>query len=313
MGITSRLLWIACMSCCWSAWASEKTSHLSCGVESNADGSVSVQEATLHGVPAILRKPAVVTQPPVILWHGFGGPASPADLMRALPLDDVPAVKVYLWLPLFGPRAPAGGSEELTRRQTQDYVMLLFEPAVIGAAKELPAIVDELRARQCLGTTDAIDLFGFSAGGSAVLYTLIEKRVRVRAAMIVNAPPNLDATISALERATGHSYQWSPSSRRIARSADAVRHAHNMASGDSPPALLIFQGADDSVIAKDGALSLEQALRPYYHALAHDERLQTAIEQGISHKWTDPPAVEVVRTRAGAWFRSIVSGASGWQ
>jgi predicted esterase len=245
----------------------------------------------------------VVTQPPVILWHGFADPAGPTDLMRALPLDDVPAVKVYLWLPLFGPRAPAGGGKEIARRQNEDYVTLLFEPVVIGAAEELPAFLDELRARRCLGRADRIDLFGFSAGGAAVLYTLIEKHVRVRNAMIVNAPPDLDVTIAAVERATGHNYSWSPASRRIAASADAVRHAYNIASGNPPPALLIFQGANDPVIAKSSALSLEQALRPYYHAANHDERLQAIIEPGMSHNWTESPAVETIRLRAGNWFK----------
>jgi hypothetical protein len=37
--------------------------------------------------------------------------------MEALPLDDVPAVKVYLGLPLFGARAPSGGPGELVQLQ----------------------------------------------------------------------------------------------------------------------------------------------------------------------------------------------------
>ncbi len=44
---------------------------------------------------------------PIVLWHGFGPPASEQALMEALPLDEVPAVKVYLGLPMFGSRAPA--------------------------------------------------------------------------------------------------------------------------------------------------------------------------------------------------------------
>ena len=65
-----------------------------------------IVSTVLAGVPAILRIPAQAQKPPIVLWHGFGPPASEQALMQALPLDEVPAVKVYLGLPLFGKRAP---------------------------------------------------------------------------------------------------------------------------------------------------------------------------------------------------------------
>jgi predicted esterase len=274
----------------------------SCGSEIQAGGGSTVEETILRGVPVIVRTPAVITQPPVILLHGFGQPATAADLMRALPLDDVPAVKVYLWLPLFGPRAAPGGRDELVRRQKEDFVSLLFEPAVIGAAHDLPGIIEELRTRHCLGKREGVRLFGFSAGGSAVLYALVEKRIPVRAAVILNTPPNLDATISALERTTGHDYRWSTASRQIAGTADAVRHARDIASGKLPPALLIVQGADDSLIGTQGAMTLERALRPHYHSRNHDDRLQVTVAPGVSHEWTGSPELESIRTRTSTWF-----------
>src|SRR5690348_6637870 len=79
-----------------------------------------IVSTVLAGVPAILRIPARTQKPPIVLWHGFGPPASEQALMQALPLDDVPAVKVYLGLPLFGQRAPAAGMDELARRQKED-------------------------------------------------------------------------------------------------------------------------------------------------------------------------------------------------
>jgi hypothetical protein len=50
------------------------------------DGVVTLQ-TTLAGVPALLRVPKVITKPPIVLWHGFGPPASESALMKALPLD----------------------------------------------------------------------------------------------------------------------------------------------------------------------------------------------------------------------------------
>ena len=72
-------------------------------------------DTMLAGVPAILRVPRHISRPQIVLWHGFGAPASERALMEALPLDDVPAVKVYPGLPLFGARVSAGGNKELAR------------------------------------------------------------------------------------------------------------------------------------------------------------------------------------------------------
>jgi hypothetical protein len=101
-------------------------------------------QTTLAGVPAILRVPKAIRKPPIVLWHGLGPPASESELMKALPLDDVPSVKVYLGLPLFGARAPSDGAESLARRQAEDYAYRIFEPVVVGAAKELPAVLKAL-------------------------------------------------------------------------------------------------------------------------------------------------------------------------
>jgi predicted esterase len=276
-----------------------------CGETKIAHGAVKTQETTLHGVPAILRFPSVVTQPPVILWHGFGTPATPAELMHALPLDNVPAIKVYLWLPLFGPREPPGGTDEVARRQAQDYVMLVFEPSVIGAAGELPEIVSSLTAHRCMRDGDGVGLFGFSAGGAAVLSVLAERRVRVGAAVIVNAPVNLDATIAALERATKHPYQWTLQSQQIAERADALKRVAAIAAGDPLPRLLIIHGADDSVIASKGAIALEHALRPYYHDRHFDAGLQMTIEPGVSHSWTEPSVLNLLQVHVADWFSGV--------
>jgi hypothetical protein len=91
------------LGCCDSR-ADGSPSH-SCARHRTAAGGISIEETTLRSVPALLRIPADILQPPILLWHGFGPPASSADLMSALPLNAVPSVKVYLGLPLFGSRS----------------------------------------------------------------------------------------------------------------------------------------------------------------------------------------------------------------
>jgi hypothetical protein len=86
----------------------------------HADAACPKGSTTLAGVPAIVNVPEQVTKPPILLWHGFGPPASESELRRALPLDEVPAIKVYLGLPLFGARAPKAGEKSLAERQHED-------------------------------------------------------------------------------------------------------------------------------------------------------------------------------------------------
>ena len=265
---------------------------------------VSTLLTRLNGVPAILRAPKVVSRPPIVLWHGFGPPASEAALMKALPLDEVPSVKVYLGLPLFGARAPTESEESLAQRQAEDYGTRIFEPVVLGAAHELPTVVSALRQMKCLGDEDQVSLFGFSAGGAAVLSALIESEVPVRAAVVLNAPVGLNASIEALERATRHPYVWTRHTRDLALRTDAVRHATEIASSSPPPRLLLINGADDALVPPSGSVLLFHALEPLYHEKGGTDRLATLLLPGVTHDWTGSPGLSDVRTQVAHWFNS---------
>ena len=276
-----------------------------CAADSRDGRAASVRtvETTLAGVPAILRVPPSIRKPPIVLWHGLGPPASEADLMKDLPLDDVPAVKVYLGLPLFGARTPAAGEESLAQRQAQDYGLKIFEPVVVGAARELPTVLDELHKLGCLRPHDKVGLFGFSAGGAAVLVALMDPRMPVSVAVTINAPSGLRSAVGALERATKHPYAWSDASRQLAARTDAAQHGTEVAgSASQPRALLLFQGADDNMIAPADTLSLAESLRPVYQRSGNERRLQLTIAPGISHNWADPRTLAQARTAVGDWF-----------
>lgn len=259
----------------------------------------------LAGVPAILRVPPAAERRPIILWHGFGPPEDPQALMRALPLDDVPAIKVYLELPLFGKRAPPGGRDELVRRQKTDFAKLLFKPSVVGGADELPRVVAALRKRGCLKPREPVDLMGFSAGGAAVLIALIQGKVSVGSAAIVNASTGLNASVNALERATGHPYAWTPDSRALAGETDAQHHAADIARGAPPVALLILQGESDSVLGPEPAIGLHSALLPYYRKRHDEARLSLMLIPEMPHSWaTAGNAATQVNRAIGNWFET---------
>lgn len=276
-----------------------------CGIVAPGDQPV-LLTTRLAGVPAVLRIPRLIKKPPIILWHGFGPPADERALMAALPLDDVPAVKVYLGLPLFGARSPAGGTEEMIRRQSQDVASLIFEPVVMGAAAELPAVRNALRARHCLAPGAKIGLFGFSAGGAAALVALARRDANVGAAVTLNASTGLRASIAALERATKRLYAWTPRSRLLAERSDAVRHSAQIAAGDPPVALLLIHGADDQTVSPTGAVDLYGALHPYYRRDRAESRLRLKIVPGLSHSWgtadTDPRLEHAV----ASWFNRFL-------
>jgi predicted esterase len=261
--------------------------------------AVTTAETTLAGVPAMVRVPATVTKAPIVLWHGFGPPASEAALMEALPLDDVPALKVYLGLPLFGKRAEAGGVDALRRRQETDVALRVFEPVVAGAAKELPSVLKALQEEGCAKAGEQIGLFGFSAGGAAVLYALAERDVPIGTAIVLNASIGLSASVAAYERATGKSYAWSDAARDLARQTDATGRARDVAAGH--PALLIVQGASDTMLTPELATSLQGALAPLYRGRNAD-REQLMLLDGLSHNVTDAAAIDDLRRRVGGWF-----------
>lgn len=263
--------------------------------------SAEVRRTMLAGVPVIVRVPQHMSRPPIVLWHGFGPPASEAAMMDALPLDDVPAVKVYLGLPMFGARALPGGMKELAQRQAQDMGLQVFRPVVAGAGDELPSVAHALEEQGCLQPHQAIGLVGFSAGGAAALYAMSRHQATVNAAVLINPSTGLTASVQAFEQATGHAYAWSPASRELAQQTDAVNHASDIAHGTPPPALLFLQGADDSVIDSHALADLDEHLKPLYRD--HAQRLQFTRLSGVSHQWaSDPQGLARVRQAVAAWF-----------
>jgi pimeloyl-ACP methyl ester carboxylesterase len=303
-------LLVTSVTCESAQSATDDRSHLDsaaalirpCARPETSHPGVSIVRLTLGTVPAILRIPARIARPPIILWHGFGSPSSESELMEALPLDEIAAVKVYLGLPLFGARTPTNPNESLANRQSTDFASLLFAPAVLGAADELPSAVQALVRIGCHAAHQSIGLFGFSAGGTAALVALAGRKVALSAVVTLNAPIGLTDDISALERATGKSYQWTAEAHAIAAQADVINRAPALAAGKPPAALLQIRGTEDSVVSGDSSLELDQLLRPLYQAVGSEKRLQLLTMSGMTHHWTEGVARSEIRTAVASWF-----------
>jgi len=267
------------------------------------DGSrkdIVIAETRLASVPALLRAPARISKAPILLWHGFGPPANERALMEALPLDDVPALKVHLGLPQFGAREAPGGREDMLRRQAEDLGRLVFEPILVGAAQELPSVIAALEQLRCLQAREKVGLFGFSAGGAAVLFALAEGNVPIEAAVVLNGSTGLTASVQAYERVMKQQYKWSDYTRDLARRTDAVQRAVDIARDH--PALLIVHGKDDAMVAPKDVVALRDALAPYYKSPRDEPRLRLALVDGLSHDWVNSQRVEDLRRSIAAWF-----------
>lgn len=279
-----------------------------CSTHAAKDESA-VVAVTLGETPALIRIPAKIEKVPILLWHGFGPPESERALMEALPLDEVPAVKVYLGLPMFGARVSKAGTDDLIRRQREDLATLVFEPVVMGAAKELPAVIRALEQHRCIAPGGRVGLFGFSAGGASVLYALAEADVPVDVAVTLNASTGLTASVNAFERATKGSYTWTEEARRLARRSDAVTRAKDIAAGSPPPALLLIHGEDDAMLPAEIATTLHRTLQPLYREANAAQRLQLNVAPGLAHGWTSTGNVAALRSSIAAWFHTYLSAA----
>jgi len=258
--------------------------------------------ASLGNVPATLRIPPHVSMPPIVLWHGFGPPASESELMSRFPLDEVPAIKVYLGLPLFGKRAPAGGTDDLVRRQKKDVALLVFEPVVWGAVDELPSVVLALERHGCMKAGEKIGLFGFSAGGTAALISLAEHKVKVSAAVVLNPSTGLSASVHAFERATGLAYVWTDASRKLAKRSDIADRAADIATSLQPPALLTITGDEDKTITAEDLSRFKDSMTSRYATIGAADRFQYVVIEGLSHSFGGSPAGQELQQRIAAWF-----------
>jgi len=262
---------------------------------------------TAAGVPYFALPPTAVDSvgdgpvPLIIGWHGFDPPRTQRACAAALSLTGVPAWRVFLGLPMFGDRLPAGGLDEL---RVRDYLVDLLVPIAEQAVHELPTVVDALR-----GLLDGVDdgpigLLGLAEGGTAALLALAEGVVPVSAAALVGPVAVPARAVAALERRFGAPYRWTTAGRELADLLDFTLRAAEIARDD--PAILLVAGQDDDLVTPADTALLRDAL-----AVCEAERVEYATfrmghalmpEPGLDPA---PPTAEAVSVDAALtdWFR----------
>jgi pimeloyl-ACP methyl ester carboxylesterase len=267
------------------------------------------------GVPyvAFSAAPDVERAPLIVVFHMMDPPRSERAMAAALPLEGVPACRVYLGLPMFGARMPEGGQDEFMRLGYEDALTNLIAPVVEGAAAELPAAVASLREQ--LPVDDGpIGLVGGSAGGAAALLALADTRVPVAAVGLVNPASRATAVIEVGERMFSTPYPWDEARRARADRLDFVRRAGEIAARQPQPPILLVVGEDDDQTFLEDTRELRDALVAGY---ASPELVSLVTIPGLGHPLADEPGVdpapqspEAARVDAeiSEWFRHHMLG-----
>lgn len=282
------------------------------------------QKVTLAGVPALIRSPKtdIENAPLIVLWHGYGPPSSEQALAELLPLDDVPAWKVYPALPMFGERLPEGGMDEIMRRQMSDYVLDLLLPTAEQAVTELPQVIAEVE-RQFGADISSIGLFGFSAGAATVTHALLDGSVKVRAAVLAGAPSSLDMAVSTFERGSQLyadylrenydwfkdemlTYSWSDISKAARSRFDLGGRVSELLM-DIPPAVLLTHGEQDEMYPVAEIRALGDTLHAAYETNGIAERTDVQTFPHIAHHLNPTAAAETEIEAELSAFRELVS------
>ncbi|QBI52007.1 prolyl oligopeptidase family serine peptidase [Streptomonospora litoralis] len=271
---------------------------------------------TAAGIPYLAIPPAVAADPApmIIALHAFEPPRSETALAGTLPLASLPAWRFYLGLPMFGARLPEGGVAEVNRRGQSDYLIELYGPVVEQAAAELSRAAADLREQFPVADSH-VGLMGVGAGGAAALLALIESRLPISAAGVVNPVIDPRAVLAARERRLGIPYAWNDTSREVAAWLDFTARANDIAARRPQPPLLVVSGQQDDVVAPESGRALHDALAENYPAealrhievpdLAHTMGPEPGLQPG-------PPAPgNVLADRALVeWFHTHLAAAS---
>jgi predicted esterase len=258
-----------------------------------------IESLELAGVPIVVRPPANPSfkAPLIVLWHGAGMPNSEEKLAEILPLENVQAWKAYLGLPMFGKRLPVGGTDEIMRRQLEDYVLQSLLPVIEPAMQELPNVVRALQARFSIDDREEIGLFGFSVGGLTALLTLLENSLSITTAVLAGVTKDLVSVVSNYERIVQATYptikeqfpwiekryRWSAKSEIAKQRLDFVARASEIQKRKPTPAILFVHGSQDEIFPVSEAEELFAALVPYYKQTNQMKRLSMQTFKHLKH------------------------------
>ncbi|TVT37213.1 alpha/beta hydrolase [Amycolatopsis rhizosphaerae] len=231
---------------------------------------------TAAGVPFTAVPPAHDGPAPLIVtWHMLDAPRSDAAFAAALPMNDLPAWRVHLGMPMCGARMVDGSMEAGLALLRKDVLMAALYPFVRQATEEFPAALASIRARLPVGD-GPIGVLGGSLGGAVALRILADTETPVFAGAVVNAAIRMRSVVDLFPG----DYPYDAESEEAVDSLDFVARAGEIA-GRAP--LLVVSGELDDPALRADAFRLVDALGSPSELLSIP---------GLAHPLADEPGIE---------------------
>jgi dienelactone hydrolase len=231
---------------------------------------------TAAGVPFTALPPADGgTAPLIVTWHMLDAPRSDAAFAAALPMNDVPAWRVHLGMPMCGARMVDGSMDAGLELMRKDVLMAFLYPFVRQASEEFPAALESIRAQ--LPVDDGpIGVVGGSLGGAVALRVLAETDIPVFAGAVVNAAIRMRSVVSLFPG----DYPYDAESEKAVESMDFIPKAGTIAVRTP---LLVVSGELDHPGLRADAVQLVDAM---------GERAELLSIPGLAHPLADEPGIE---------------------
>ncbi|WP_326794131.1 alpha/beta hydrolase [Streptomyces sp. NBC_01808] len=231
---------------------------------------------TAAGVPFTALPPISGGPAPLIVtWHMLDAPRSNAAFAAALPMNDLPAWRVHLGMPMCGARMVDGSMDAGLELLREDILMAALFPFVRQATEEFPAALASIRAQ--LPVDDGpIGVLGGSLGGAVALRILADTEIPVFAGAVVNAAIRMRSVVALFPG----DYLYDDASEKAADSLDFVAKAGAIA-GRAP--LLVVSGELDHPALRADALDLVEAV---------GKRSELLPIPGLAHPLADEPGIE---------------------
>ena len=257
---------------------------------------------TAAGVPFTALPPADGGSAPLIVtWHMLDPPRSDAAFAASLPMNDLPAWRVHLGMPMCGARMVDGSTDAIVELFSKDPLMSFLGPFVRQATEEFPAALASIRTQ--LPVDDgSIGVLGGSLGAAVALRVLTDTEIPVFAGAVVNGAIRMRSVVDLFPG----DYQYDAESERAVDSLDFVAQAGAIV-GRAP--LLVVSGEVDHPALRADALNLVDAV---------GETAELLSIPGLAHALADEPGIEPApqlplarEVDAGltAWFRRHLADA----
>jgi dienelactone hydrolase len=229
----------------------------------------------------------------IVTWHMLDAPRSDAAFAAALPMNDLPAWRVHLGMPMCGARMVDGTMDAGLELMRKDVLMSVLYPFVEQATEEFPAALASIRAQ--LPVDDGpIGVLGGSLGGAVALRILADTDIPVFAGAVVNAAVRLRSVVDLFPG----DYPYDAESEKAVDSLDFLTKAADLA---RRAPLLVVSGELDHPGLRADALQLVDAA---------GDRAELLSVPGLAHPLADEPGIEPAPQLPQA--RAVDAGLTTW-